>query len=122
MSEKIIDPLGLLSQVRKDADPKLKRLFEQRVAEECEDEQAELRAKQPTMGQAPIPDAQLVYNASNHTAGVAVRGARFICPLPKGYGGPGCELAVIPGDRLIVVQPDKPALLIDPQTGTTQRL
>ena len=122
MSEKLFDPLKLLDQVRKDADPKLKRLFEMRLAEEYEDEQAEQRAKDPTLGRPAVPDAQLVFNATTNTAGVAVRGAKRICPLPKGYGGPGCELALIDGGRLIVIQPDKSPLLIDPEHGTTRRL
>lgn len=122
MSEKIIDPMSLLSQVRPDADPALKRLFDMRLADELESQAREDRAKDPITGRPSIPDAQLVYDAVKHTTGVAVRGAKFICQLPKGYGGAGCELAMIPGDRLIVVQPDKQPLIIDPQTGTTRRL
>jgi hypothetical protein len=123
MSEKIIDPLGLLSQVRPDADPHLKRLFEMRLAEEFEEEQAERAAAEKTKDVrfGAVPEAQLVYNAANHTTGVAVRGAKYICPLPRGYGGPGCELAMVP-EGLIVVQPDKSPLLIDPTNGTTRRL
>src|SRR5580692_6850344 len=98
MSEKVIDPLGLLSQVRLDADPKLKRLFEMRVAEEFDDQRAEIahaeRVKDVRFG--PVPEAQLVFDATNQRTGVAVRGAKYICPLPKGYGGPGCELAMVP--------------------------
>lgn len=122
MSEKVIDPCSLLKLVRPDADPRARRLFEMRLEEEQADEESEARQAAMTMGAPPIPDAQLVYNASSHSTGVAIRGARFICPLPKGYGGPGCELAMIPGNKLIVVQPDKPALVIEPRTGTTRRL
>jgi hypothetical protein len=123
MSEKVIDPMSLLAQVRPDADPHLKRLFEMRVAEEFEEEQAERRAAEKTKDVrfGPVPDAQVVYNAVSHTTGVAVRGAKFICPLPKGYGGPGCELAMVP-QGLIVIQPDKQPLLINPENGTTRRL
>lgn len=121
MSEKIIDPLSLLSQVRPDADPKLKRLFEMRVAEEFEAEQAEIaaaeRVKDVRFG--PPPEAKLVYSEAG--VGVAVRGARYVCRLPKGYGGPGCELAMVP-QGIIVVQPDKSPLLINPENGTTRRL
>lgn len=121
MSEKLFDPLKLLDQVRKDADPKLKRLFEMRIAEEYEDERKEQQAKDPVLGRPSVPDAQLVFSDAGGV-GVAVRGAKRICPLPKGYGGPGCELAAIPGNRLIVIQPDKSPLLIDPEQGTTRRL
>lgn len=123
MSEKVIDHLSLLSQVRPDADPHLKRLFEMRLAEELEEEALEQRhaerVKDVRFG--PVPEAQLVFDATNQRTGVAVRGAKFICPLPKGYGGPGCELAMVP-QGLIVIQPDKSSLLIDPTTGTTRRL
>lgn len=122
MSEKVIDPLKLLSQVRPEASAKDRRLFEMRLADEYADEQAEARARELNMGPPPIPDAQLVFNQATQTVGVAIRGARMICPLPKGYEGRGLELAVIPGNRLIAIHPDKPALLIDPQTGTTRRL
>lgn len=122
MSEKVIDPLRLLDEVRPDASARDRRLFELRLAEEYEGEQAEASARDLKAGPPPIPDAQIVYNATTHTTGVAVRGAKFICTLPKGYGGPGCELAMIPGNVLIVAQPDMPPLVIDPQTGKTRRL
>lgn len=69
----------------------------------------------------PPPDAQLVFNPDKGV-GVAVRGARLVCPLPAGYSGPALELALIDGGRLIVTHPDKPPLLIDPQHGTTSPL
>lgn len=122
MSEKIIDPAKLLMQVRPEASARDRRLFEMRLAEEHDADRAEQRAKYATVGAPPIPDAQLVYNAMTHTTGVAIRGARRICPLPKGYGGPGCELAMLEGNRFVVVQPDRSPLLIDPDTGTTRRL
>jgi hypothetical protein len=93
-----------------------------RLAEEYADEQAEARARGMNFGAPSIPDAQLVFNHSTQTVGVAVRGARMICPLPKGYEGGGLELAMIPGNRLIAICPGKTPLLIDPQTGTTRRL
>lgn len=122
MSEKLIDPDSLLKLVRPDASARDRRLFEMRLAEEAADQAREDRAKDPILGRPSVPDAQLVYNAVTHITGVAIRGAKFICQLPKGYGGPGCELAMIPGNKLIVIQPDKSPLMIDPQTGTTRRL
>ncbi len=122
MSEKVIDPASLLPLVRPDISARDRRLFEMRLADEAADQALEDRAKDPILGKPAVPDAQLVYNAVKHTTGVAVRGAKFICELPKGYGGPGCELALIPGNKLIVIQPDKQPLVIDPETGTTRRL
>lgn len=122
MSEKIIDPMGLLGQVDRNADPKLKRLFEKRVEEEFEAEQAEARMKAVTAGAPPLPQAELVYCGASNLMGVAVKGFPFVCQLPKGYSGPGMELAAIEGDRLIVTHPNHPPLLICPQTGTTRRL
>lgn len=125
MSEKVIDPMSLLAQVRKDVDPRDRRLFEMRLAEEYEAEKNETRwanAVERSQAKPSVPQAQLVYDHANETTGVAIDGAKFVCALPKGYGGPGCELAVIPGDRLIVIQPGKPELLIDPETGKTRRL
>lgn len=120
MSEKVIDPASLLEQVRPEASARDRRLFEMRLAEEYDAEQAEQRAKDVKVG--PVPEAQLVYNTATHTTGVAIRGAKRVCVLPKGYGGAGCELAAVEGNRFVVIQPDKPALLIDPETGTTRRL
>ncbi|MGH7195009.1 MAG: hypothetical protein ACREJM_15965 [Candidatus Saccharimonadales bacterium] len=122
MSEKVIDPTKLLSLVRPEASARDRRLFDMRLEEEAQSEANEARAKAMTQGAPAIPDAQLVFNEATQTVGVAVRGARLICQLPKGYGGPGLELALMPGDRLIAVQPGMSPLLIDPQTGTTRRL
>jgi hypothetical protein len=122
MSEKVIDFRALRKLVRPDASLADRRLIEMRFEEEEADEAAEARHRAATMGAPPIPEAQLVYSHASQTMGVAVRGARFVCPLPKGYEGPGLELAVIPGERLIVVHPNLPALLIQPETGTTRRL
>ena len=122
MSEKVIDPNSLLPLVRRDVSAHDRRLFEMRLADEAADQALEDRAKDPILGRPAVPDAQLVYNATTHTTGVAIRGAKFICQLPKGYGGAGCELALIDRGRLIVIQPDRAPLLIDPETGTTRRL
>ncbi|HBO83109.1 MULTISPECIES: hypothetical protein [unclassified Cupriavidus] len=120
MSEKIFDLKDLRKLIRPDADARDRRLFEMRQEQEAAEQLAEDRAKDVKMG--PPPDAQLVYNHPTQTMGVAIRGARRVCPLPKGYGGPGTELAMLPGNRLIVISPDKSPLEIDPQLGTTRRL
>lgn len=102
---------------RKDA-----RLLDRRF----EEEEAAARAEQAyagkfTDGAPPIPGAQLVYS---HGAGVgvAIEGAKFVCPLPKNYTGPHLELALIDRGRLIVTHPELPPLLVDPQQGTTRPL
>jgi hypothetical protein len=121
MSQKIVDPHGFLRLYKSDVGRSRteRSLFERRLTEEADAQAAEDRA---TFNRPGVPDAQLVFFAASQTVGVAVRGAKFICPLPTGYGGPGCELALLEGNKLIVVQPDKSPLLIDPQTGTTRRL
>lgn len=122
MSEKIFDLNDLRKLIRPEASARDRRLFEMRQEQEAAEQLAEDRAKTMNFGPPPVPDAQLVFNQATQSAGVAIRGAKFICTLPKGYGGPGCELAMIPGNRLVVIQPDKAPLLIDPQTGKTRRL
>ena len=122
MSEKLFDLKDLRKLIRPETSAKDRRLFEMRQEEEDEAERAEAAQRAMTLGAPPLPDAQLVYNHATSTMGVAVRGAKLICPLPKGYGGPGLELAMLPGNRLVAMQPDKQPLLIDPQTGTTRRL
>lgn len=121
VSQKIIDPHSLLDLYRSDVGRSRaeKSLFDKRLTEESDRQAREDRA---TFDRPAVPDAQIVVDITNGQAGVAVRGARRVCPLPGGYGGPGCELAMIDGDKLIVIQPDKPCLLIDPETGTTRRL
>lgn len=120
MSEKVIDPLSLLSQVRRDVDPRDRRLFEMRLAEEFEAEQAEARGKFVHFG--PPPEAQLVYDHVRGKVGVAVRGAQRVCELPSGYGGPGAELGAIHDGLFVLTQPDRSPLLINPHDGTTRRL
>lgn len=122
MSEKLFDLKDLRKLIRPEASAKDRRLFEMRQEEEDAAEQAEARQRAMTLGAPPIPEAQLVYNHASATMGVAVRGAKLICPLPKGYSGPELSLAMIPGNRLIVVHPNHPALLIEPETGKTRRL
>lgn len=121
MSEKIIDPHSLLDLYRADVGRSRadSRLFDLRLAEEADKQAVEDRAR---FDRPAVPNAQLVFDPASQTVGVAIRGARRVCPLPKGYGGPHCELAMLPHDRLVVVEPDKPTLLIDPETGTTRRL
>lgn len=122
MSEKLFDLSKLNSLISKDADPVARRLLEARMEQEALDDAAEAASKPLTVGAPPIPDAQLVYSQASGRMGVAVRGARRVCELPKGYAGPALELAVIEGERLIVIHPNHPPLLIDPTSGTTRRL
>ena len=122
MSEKIIDVAGLRKLVNPFADVRDKQLLEMRFAEEQAAEEQEARFNALTMGAPPVPDAQLVYNHEKGTVGVAVRKAKFICNLPKGYEGKGLELAVMPGNRIIAIHPNHPPLLINPEDGTTRKL
>jgi hypothetical protein len=101
-------------------DRRLARLFERRQADEEQAAQHEA-AYAARFKEGPPPNAQLVFSPDKGV-GVAVRGARLVCPLPKGYDGRGLELALIDGDRLIVTHPTRPPLLIDPQLGTTRPL
>jgi hypothetical protein len=121
MSKKIVNPLGFLEQYKSTPMRSLaeRRLFEMRLEEEAEAEALENRAR---FDKPAVPDAQILFDPVRQKAGVAIRGAKFICELPEGYGGPGCELAMLEGNRFVVTQLDKSPLLIDPQTGTTRRL
>ena len=121
MSEKIVDPNSFLSLYKPSATRTLaeRSLFERRLQEEHDQQAIEDRA---TFDRPKVPQAQLVFNDATQTMGVAVKGGKFVCMLPKGYGGPGCELALLEESKLVVVQPDKPVLLIDPSTGSTRRL
>lgn len=102
---------------RKDA-----RLLDRRFEEEDAAARAEKAFGETyTEGAPPVPGAQLVYSP-NAGVGVAIEGAKFVCPLPKNYTGPHLELALIDGGRLIVTHPDLPPLLVDPQQGTTRPL
>jgi hypothetical protein len=122
MSEKVINVQDLRKLVRKDAPLKDRLWIEQRFEEEEAAEQAEAKHLAVAMGAPPIPQAQLVYNHTNQTVGVAIKGAKMICPLPKGYDGKGLALAVLPGERICVTHPNHSPLLIDPISGTTRRL
>jgi hypothetical protein len=122
MSEKIIDFKDLRKLIRPSVDKTDRRLIEMRLEQEEADETRENSQKAVIDGAPPIPDAELVFCHATQSTGVAVRGAKRICPLPKGYGGRELSLALIPGDRLIAIQPGRPTLVIDPQTGTTRRL
>lgn len=121
MSEKIIDFKDLRKLIRPDASMADRKLIEQRFQEEEHAQVAEDKQQSLIQGAPPIPEAQLIFSANTNSFGVAVRGGKFVCPLPKGYGA-GLELAVIDGERIIAIQPDKPTLLIEPKTGTTRRL
>ena len=99
------------------------RLFDKLQEQEHERvQQHEAFNDQFTMGAPEIPDAQVVMNLAKGTFGVAVKGARFVCELPKGYSDKGLELAVIPDGRLIAMHPNHPPLVINPDNGTTHQL
>lgn len=122
MSEKLIDYRGLRKLIRPDLNMQSRRLIEQRLEAEEAAEAAEAKQIALVMGAPPIPEAQLVYDHTNGTVGVAIRGAKLICKLPKGYEGPALSLAVLPGERIVVLHPNYPVLLLEPATGTTRRL
>lgn len=48
--------------------------------------------------------------------GVAVRGGRFVTPLPAGYNGK-CSICVYKG-YVLVAHPELPPLRVDPTRGT----
>ena len=98
------------------------RLLDRRFEEEELEARAQASASENLRFGAPdIPNAQLVFSPDSGV-GVAVKGEKFVCQLPKGYDGRGLELAVIKGGRYIVTHPNHSPLLIDPQRGTTRPL
>lgn len=97
------------------------RLMDMRLEEEDTRARAEAGAATLIQGPPKIPGAQLVYSPAG-PIGVAVEGAKFVCPLPANYRGAGIELALIDRGRLVVRHPELPPLLIDPQRGTTRPL
>jgi hypothetical protein len=121
MSQKIVNPATFLDLYQSDIGRSRaeRRLFDQRLETEATNEALENRAR---FDKPAVPDAQILFDPVRQKAGVAIRGAKFICELPEGYGGPGCELAMLEGNRFVVTQPDKSPLLLDPQTGSTRRL
>lgn len=52
--------------------------------------------------------------------GVAMKGGRFVVPLPKGYDG-YTQIRWVEG-WIVVTHPDQPALLADTTTGTLSPL
>ena len=72
-------------------------------------------------GAPDIPQAQLVYSIEKSRWGVAIKGGKYICQLPREYAGMGLELAMT-GEGIIVIHPDHPPLLINPNNGTTRPL
>ncbi len=50
--------------------------------------------------------------------GVAVRGGKFVCPLPDGYDG-HTRVNVDQAGWVLVTHPKLPPLLCDPTTGAT---
>jgi hypothetical protein len=121
MSEKIVDPHSFLGLYKSDIGRSRaeRGLLERRLTDEADKQAIEDAA---TFDRPSVPDAQLVFDPVSQTMGVAVRHAKFVCRLPKGYGGPGCELAMLEGNKFVVVQPDKATLLINPETGSTRPL
>lgn len=97
------------------------RLLDMRFEEEDALARAQAGAANLIQGAPPIPGAQLVYSPAG-VIGVAVEGAKFVCPLPSNYRGPHLELALIDRGRLIVTHPELPPLLIDPVRGITRAL
>nr|WP_198983054.1 hypothetical protein [Herbaspirillum sp. ASV7] len=122
MGEKVIDFKDLRKLIRPDASMADRRLIEMRFEEEAAAEQAEARQKAVIMGAPPIPQAQLVYNHAEGKVGVAIKGAKFIVPLPREYNGAGLALGLLPGERIVVTHPNHSPLLIDPSTGKSRRL
>jgi hypothetical protein len=98
------------------------RLLDKRFEEE--DQSAERNrefGERYTMGAPDLPEAQLVYSP-NGGIGVAIKGARFVCALPKGYNARGMELAVIDGGRIVCTHPNHAPLVINPQDGSCRSL
>jgi hypothetical protein len=98
------------------------RLFDRRQEEE--DQSAALNrefGERYSMGAPELPEAQLVFSP-NGGIGVAIKGARYVCRLPKGYSAQGLEIGLIDGGRYIVKHPNHPPLLLDPQSGGTRSL
>lgn len=103
-------------------DRKLARLLDMRQGEENDSAKAEQSfADRFTEGAPELPRAQLVYSP-NGPIGVAVEGAKFVCPLPGKYRGPNVSLSLIDRGRYVVTHPDLPPLVINPEAGTTSLL
>lgn len=51
--------------------------------------------------------------------GVAVRGGRYVCPLPPGYDG-YTHVEKLPNGQVAVLHPKLAPLLADPTTGKVQ--
>lgn len=55
----------------------------------------------------------------NGRLGVTKEGARYVCPLPKGYDW---NVGILPQDgRLIITRPNMPTLVADCETGTVRK-
>lgn len=98
-------------------------LFDKRLETEHEAERRQREfAGKFQVGAPEMPDAQIVFSTSKGTFGVAVKGARFVCDLPRGYERQGLEIGLIDGGLFVVTFPGKPALVIDPHAGTVRRM
>lgn len=103
-------------------DRKLARLLDMRQGDEDKAAKAESYfGSNFTEGAPTTPGAQLVYSPAG-PIGVAVEGARFVCPLPKNYTGPHVALDRLSEHHYRVTCPGLPPLLIDGQNGTTRAL
>jgi hypothetical protein len=71
-------------------------------------------------GPPPLPDVQVVFSHERGTFGVAVRGAQFVCTLPKGYEKQGLELNALDGGMWCATFPGRSPLLLDPRTGNVR--
>lgn len=120
----MIDPLDQMrALIKPERDRHDLALFEKRQEQEhVASERRDAFSDRYKVGAPELPEAQVVFNANKGTFGVAVRGAHFVCELPKGYERQGLELALIDGDRYVVTFPGKSALLVEPQTGRVSKL
>lgn len=120
----MIDPLDQMrALIKPERDRRDLALFEKRQEQEhAAQQRRDEFGERFTMGTPELPEAQVVFNAGNGTFGVAVRGAKFVCELPKGYERQGTELALIEGGRLVLTHPSRSALIIDPARGTVSKL
>lgn len=56
----------------------------------------------------------------NGKIGVTKEGARFVCPLPRGYDW---NVGILPTDgRLLITLPGMPTLVADCETGTVRQM
>lgn len=124
MSEKVIDLNDMIKTIKHTVIGEDRRMIEDRLRTEAEhqaleDEAEALQASRKS--NSPV-DAQLVFSPEKGAVGVAVRGARRVCMLPKGYDGRGLELALMNEKVIVAICPGKSPLILDTDNGTTRRL